>query len=351
VTLGNLAGAYGTERMINEARDKYSMNIKKIIIIAFVLIISHYLLVIPSYAQQVNLSMDPPIVQVKIKPGKAIIIGYTVSNNGDPTNLQFLVRPFVPQGQLGSLTVSPQLEGPVQFNLENADLPLEKPFFFPSKTKKQAVLRIHIPPGIPDGDYYYLVLAETVPAFSVAGQSTGIASASIGSPLLVSITESGITEIKATIAEFSFKPDYVLTVGNNTVRIVDNSHTLPIVLSVRNMGRNLIQPTGSIIDSNGKNKNIYTIVPQNILSNSQRVLKAFSDGGLDKTNSTVILSSLSLGNHRVNAEISFGENTTIQYKTFSFLVLPLRLIVVVVISLVLFVLFYMRFRKIIRKEE
>lgn len=315
------------------------------------LITSHYSLVAPSYAQQVNLSMDPPIVQVKIKPGKTIIIGYTVSNNGDPTNLQFLVRPFTPQGQLGSLTVSPQLEGPVQFNLENADLPLEKPFFFPSKTKKQAVLRIHIPPGIPDGDYYYLVLAETVPAFSVAGQSTGIASASIGSPLLVSITESGLTEIKATIAEFSFKPDYVLTIGKNTVRIVDSSHTLPIVLSVRNMGKNLIQPAGSIIDSNGKNKNIYTIIPQNILSNSQRVLKAFSDGGLDKTDSTIVLSSLSLGNHRITAEISFGENTTIQYKTLSFFALPINLFVVIIISIFLFILFYTRFRRVIRKEE
>ena len=305
----------------------------------------------PAEAQQVNLSMDPPIVQVKIKPGKTIIVGYTVSNNGDHTNLQFLVRPFVPQGQLGSLTLSPQLEGPVQFNLENADLSLEKPFFFPSKTKKQAVLRIHIPPGIPDGDYYYLTMVETVPAFSVAGQSTGIASASIGSPLLISITQSGVTEVKATIAEFSFKPDYVFTIGNNTVRIVDNSHELPIILSVRNMGKNYIQPAGTITDQYGKTKNTHTIIPQNVLNNSQRILKVFAGESADQTNSTIVLSSLSWGTHRVTAEVLFGENTTIQYKTLSFLVLPIKFIIVVFIALVLFIFFFIRFRQVIRKGE
>ena len=285
-------------------------------------------------AQQVNFSLDPPIVQTKIKPGKSIIVAYTVENLGDPTNMQFLVRPFTPVGQSGSLSVVQELEGPVQFNLENADLVLEKPFFFPSKDKKQAVVRISIPPGVPDGDYYYLMLAETVPAFSAAGQSTGIASASIGSPLLISITDSGIAEVKATIAEFSIKPDYVFTIGNNTVRIIDNMKELPIVCSVRNMGKNLIQPLGTITDQNGNLKKTYTIIPQNILSNSQRILKTFSDENDGSTDSTLILSHLSIGNHRVTAQMSFSEDTQVQYETISFLALPLRLMSIAFVALI-----------------
>jgi len=317
------------------------MNTKKILIIALALIAVHYSLIIPSHAQQVNLSLSPPIVQAQIKAGKTIIVAYTVENNGDPTNLQFLIRPFTPVGQLGSLIASQQLEGPVQFNLENADITLEKPFFFPSKEKKQAVVRIHIPPGVPDGDYYYLVLAETVPAFSLAGQSTGVASASIGSPLLISITESGITEIKATIAEFSFKPDYVFTIGNNIVRIVDNTKELPIVCSVRNMGKNLIQPQGTITDQHGDLKNKYTIIPQNILSNSQRIIKTFSDENTNQAEFTVVLSHLPIGGHHVTAEVVLGENTTVQYKTISFLVLPLRLISTALIALVIVGFFFL----------
>jgi len=291
-------------------------------------------------AQQVNLSLDPPIVQTKIKPGKSIIIAYTALNNGDPLNLQFLIRPFTPVGQLGSLSVAQQLEGPILFNLENTDVVLEKPFFFPSKEKKQAVLRITVPSGIPDGDYYYLVLAETVPAFSVAGQSTGVASASIGSPLLVSITDSGITEVKATIAEFSFKPAYILTFGNNIVRIVDSTKELPIVCSVRNMGRNLIQPQGAILDQLGNNKKTYTIIPQNILSNSQRILKTFSDEQTNNSDSSLVLSGLSVGSHRVTVALSFADNSNVQYKAISFLALPIRLMYITGLALIGIVIFF-----------
>ncbi len=325
------------------------MNIKKILILAFILTTIHSLLATPARAQQVNLSLDPPIVQAKIKPGKSIVVAYTVTNAGDPTNLQFLIRPFTPVGELGSLAVAQNLEGPVQFTLENVDLELEKPFFFASREKRQAVLRISIPPGIPDGDYYYLVLAETVPAFSLAGQSTGIASASIGSPLLISITESGISEVKATIAEFSFVPEYVFTIGNNTVSIVDNFNKLPIVCSVRNMGKSLIQPQGYIKDINGSMQKNYDIVPQNILSDSQRVIKAFSDEGAVPTDSTLVLSNLSVGNHRVVAEISFGEGTTTQYKTITFLALPIRLTIVLIVALILLSLFLIQHK--LRKRE
>jgi hypothetical protein len=317
-------------------------------IVSFCLLSSVFLLLssAPAEAQQVNLSFDPPIVQTKIKPGKSIVIGYTAVNLGDPTNLQFVIRPFTPLGQLGGLAVTPQMEGPVQFSLENTDIQLEKPFFFASKEKKQAVVRIRIPVGIPDGDYYYLVMAETVPAFSAAGQSTGIASATLGSPLLISITESGITEIKATVEEFSFKPDYTLTIGNNIVRIVDNARELPIVCSVRNMGKSLIQPQGTITDQNGGLKNKYTIVPQNILSNSQRIIKVFGDENTSSANSTLNLQHLTIGSHRVALEINFGENTPIQYKTLTFLALPIRLIKVMSVLLILVVLvFVIRFVK------
>lgn len=317
------------------------MNIKKILIIAFLLITSHYSLITFSYAQEVNLSLDPPIVQTKIKPGKAIIIAYTVENMGDPTNLQFLIRPFTPVGQTGSLSVMQQLEGPVQFNLENADLELEKPFFFPSKEKKQAVVRIHIPPGVPDGDYYYLVMAQTVPAFSTAGSSAGVASASIGSPLLVSITQSGLTEIKATIADFSFKPSYTLTIGNNIVRIVDSAKELPVICSVRNMGKNLIQPQGTITDQNGGSKKSYTLIPQNVLSNSQRILKVFSEEDTQQTDSTLVLSHLTIGTHRLTATLTFGENTPPQYKTLTFLALPVRLMIIACIALIGTLIFFL----------
>lgn len=295
------------------------------------------------YAQQVTLSIDPPIVQAKIKPGKSILVAYTVENKGDPTNLQFLIRPFVPVGQNGSLTLIPQLEGPVQFNLENADVLFEKPFFFASKEKRQAVVRIHIPLGIPDGDYYYMIIAETVPAFSLAGQSTGVASASLGAPLLISVTESGITEIQAQIAELSFKPNTVISLGKQKFTIVDSADTVSITGSVRNMGKHMVQPNGTITHRSGNLKKNYAIIPQNILSNSQRILK--TDGGATGTSdATVTLSHLTIGKHIVTAAVSFNEDSSVHYKSIEFIALPIRFLRIVIVVFGLVILYFL-FRK------
>lgn len=292
------------------------------------------------HAQQVTLSLDPPIVQAKIKPGKSILIAYTVENKGDPLNLQFLIRSFEPVGQQGSLTLLPQIEGPIQFNLENADVVLEKPFFFASKEKKQAVVRVFVPQGIPDGDYYYMLLAETVPAFSLGGQSTGVASASLGSPLLISVTDSGITQTQAQIAEFSFHPDTVVMFGNKKFHIVDSSDTVEIVGSVQNMGIHLIQPGGTITHQFGSSKTEYVILPQNILSNSQRILKVSSDQQ-NNPGTTLSLTSLSIGYHTVRAAITFGDEGTIRYKELMFLALPIRFMKTVGFAVGFVVLYYL----------
>lgn len=318
-------------------------NLKYIVILVY-LFIGLFVYSGSVFAQQVTLSIDPPIVQAKIKPGKSILVAYTVENKGDPTNLQFLIRPFIPVGQNGSLTLIPQLEGPVQFNLENADVVLEKPFFFASKEKRQAVVRIHIPKGIPDGDYYYMILAETVPAFSLAGQSTGVASASLGSPLLISVTESGVTEVQAQIAEFSFKPDTVVSLGKRTFHIVDSADSVSITGSVRNMGKHMVQPNGMITHRYGDVKKNYSIIPQNILSNSQRLLKTDNEVQGEVT-STVTLPHLTIGKHTVIAAISFNEDSSVHYKNLEFIVLPIRLLKIVLVAFALVSLYFLLSRK------
>lgn len=302
-----------------------------------------------AHAQQVTLSLDPPIVQAKIKPGKSILVAYTIENKGDPLNLQFLIRPFIPVGQQGSLTVLPQLEGPIQFNLENADVILEKPFFFPSKEKKQAVVRVFVPIGIPDGDYYYMLLGETVPAFSLGGQSTGIASASLGSPLLISVTDSGITQVNAQIAEFSFQPDTLVTFGKKKFHIVDSSDTVSITGSIRNMGIHMLQPGGTITHQFGNSKKEYSILPQNILSNSQRILKVNTEQGSDP-GTTISLSSLSIGQHTVRASITFGDDASVHYKELTFIALPIRFMKTAGVALG-FVLIYFFIQFLTRKKN
>jgi len=300
------------------------VNIKKvIIIIAF--IAAPYFFAIPSYAQQITLSFDPPIVETRIKPGKSILVAYTAENKGDPTPLQFLVRPFTPQGQTGSLSVGDTLEGPIIFSLENTDVAFEKPFFFKSNEKRQAVIKISVPEGIPEGDYYYMVLVETVPSLSVGGQTTGVASASIGSPLLISVTETGVTESKGVISQFSIEPTYLFTFGKKVFRIVDTGLPLPVVLSIRNIGRNMIDPQGSITIRGGGTTTSYELLPQHILSNSQRIVKTNPPQDNVPSSQTAYLSGLHLGKNTISASVSFGENTSLLFAQTDCIGIPVRL--------------------------
>ena len=297
----------------------------KTIVTVFILSTVFYLLSTPCYAQQITLSLDPPIVETHIKPGKSILVAYTVENSGDPTPLQFLIRPFTPQGQEGALAVGDALEGPIVFSLENTDVVFEKPFFFKSNEKRQAVVKIQIPEGVPEGDYYYILLAETVPSFSVGGQTTTAASASVGSPLLINVTQTGITEAKGSIAEFSIQPTYTLTFGKKIIRIVDSGLPLPLVLSIRNNGNTMIDPQGSVIVRSGNKKTSYEILPQHILSNSQRIVKTNPPQTDIPSNKTAFISGLSLGKNTISASVSFGENTPILLAQTDCVGIPIRL--------------------------
>ena len=62
------------------------------------------------FAQQVILSVNPPLVEAMIKPGKDILIGYKIQNLGDPTVINTRIATFYPHGNQGNIQIKNQLE-------------------------------------------------------------------------------------------------------------------------------------------------------------------------------------------------------------------------------------------------
>ena len=125
-------------------------------LIIFLSLVSCFMFYVPySAAQQVSLSLSPPHLETVIKPGKTILIAYTLQNYGDPTVITARVLPFIPQDNNGDVSIKDSFEGPIRFSLENADIQLEKPFFLRPQQSQQLLLRIRIPEGAPEQDYYY----------------------------------------------------------------------------------------------------------------------------------------------------------------------------------------------------
>ncbi len=283
------------------------------------------------YAQQVRLSIDPPIVQSKIKPGKSILVAYTVENGGDPVAVQFVIYAFQPVGRTGGVELI-ELDGPIEFTLENADVSLKTPFFFNSKERKQALVRISIPSTAPEGDYYYMIVAETVPHAPSEGRSQSQTSAQIGAPLLISVTESGLTEVQARIAEFSVSNTFDITIANKKMKFIDSSQMVPVTLVIENQGNNVIQPKGTITVRYGKTTKTINLLEQNILKKSQRIIYTRPSTNAP-AHVSAMLSGFGIGKHTVTSQVSYGAFTPVQFAHVELYAVPIRMIGLGIITL------------------
>lgn len=290
---------------------------------------------LPVRAQQVTLSLDPPIVEIMAKPGRSLLIGYTIQNQGDPTAMSIKVHTFSPQGDYGEMTIDNDQESPVRFTLDNTDLQYDKPFFMQSHDVKQALVRVRIPENTPEGDYYFVFLAETEPVPSVGGTSNPLAKATVGSTLLLTVTNSGLTQVKSRISLFDIKPDFTLHLFGKTYQMMESGSPIPVHLIVQNQGENLIKPQGTItLRGQLGDKKEFALLSQNILADSSRLIKA--DGGGDTApDQSLLIPGYLIGSYHLSAAVNFGDNTPQLYATITFIALPIRFAIIMAAVLLL----------------
>ncbi|KKP34441.1 MAG: hypothetical protein UR23_C0038G0003 [Candidatus Roizmanbacteria bacterium GW2011_GWA2_32_13] len=289
-------------------------------------------------AQQVSLGISPPLLEVLIKPGKSIMVAYNLENSGDPVHINVKMASFEPKDNLGNVRIKDQLEGPIRFNLDNSDIELNTPFFLKSLSSQQLLLRIRIPENIENGDYYYSLLAETVPSASTEGIGSAQAKATIGSNILITVTNSGMVEVKPKIALFDVLAKIKLKLFNKSLKIFDSFDKIPIVLIVENKGKNLIKPQGEIkLKGSFGLTSKYDIISKNILSQSQRLIEATPSANLNQINSTptsLIVSGFFTGLYHLSANVNFGENSPQIFASASFFAFPFKLLFGLIIVIV-----------------
>ncbi len=289
------------------------------------------------FAQQVSLAISPPLLEVLIKPGKSILIAYKVENYGDPVIVASHVQPFEPSDNTGNIRIKDQFEGPIRFSLENADLTLGQSSLVKTLESQQYLLRIRVPEGAPEGDYYYTFLAQTEPPPPVAGISSPRARATIGSNILITVSETGQLDVNPKIAVFDLLTRYKVPFFGKRINIFDSSDPVPVVMIVENRGRNFIKPQGQILlRGNFGERATFDIVPQNILSGSQRYVLASPSADIDcggerpsslcKTSLSLLLKGFFVGNYKLSTAVNFGEGTPNLQASTEFIAIPFKFI-------------------------
>lgn len=282
-------------------------------------------------AQQVSLSITPPLLETIIKPGKSIMIAYRVENQGDPTILTTKILPFEVRDNFGNIRLKKEFEGPIRFSLDNADLKLGQPFFLKTGDIQQLLLRVRIPEGAPEGDYYYTILVETGEPKSLEGVGSARAKATIGSNILITVTDSGLIEIKPKIVLFSTINGYKV---RENLKIYDTFDKIALVSVIENRGKNMIKPEGTItLKGNFGEEVKYNVVPKNVLSMSQRLIEATPSAEFTKPVS-LTLSGFFLGVYHLSAKLNFGENSPTAFASTTFIALPFKLVAAIAITII-----------------
>ncbi len=309
-----------------------------------------------AFAQQVTLSISPALLEVTIKPGKSVLVAYKLSNLSDPVLIKTQVLPFEPKDTYGNVKIKSEFEGPIRFDLDNADIAFDTPFFLKTNDSQQLLLRIRVPEGAPEGDYYYTLLAETEAPPETGGVTASRAKASIGSNILITVTREGAVDVKGKISFFDVIPHYQLNFFGHKIKIFDSTDKIPLVAMIENTGRNLIQPQGEIVlRGNFGEKAKYAILSQNVLAQSQRLLMAQPSAEVDCEDYskasfclrpiTLLLSGFFIGRYQLSTTIYFGENSANLYASTSFVSLPLKLILTWSMAILIIFLIVKRYRK------
>ncbi|MEX1052735.1 MAG: hypothetical protein WEC80_02710 [Patescibacteria group bacterium] len=313
-----------------------------------------------SFAQQIGLSVSPPHLEAVIKPGKSILIAYQIRNFGDPTILKSNVFSFAPKGNRGEVDILEEFQGPVRFELDNSNLSLGQSYFLNTNQDQQLLLRIRIPEGAPEGDYYYTFISETVPNPAIEGLSSSQARGKIGTNILITVTESGRIDLKGQIAIFDVLSRYSFNLFGKKYRVFDSGDIIPIVLTAENKGKNLIKPNGDIVlRGNFGEKAVYNVIPQTILAESQRELIATPSAEINcdqgrqsfycKRDASLLISGFFLGKYDLSTTLNFGEGSPNVYSTVDFIALPIKFLVGLII-VILSTLIVLRAKKDKKKE-
>jgi hypothetical protein len=254
------------------------MNIKKFI--APVLLLMAFVFAFPGncFAQQYSLSISPPLVEIKIQPGKSLIKAFDIENNGQ-TDLYLSSRtiPFESRGELGkinlldnSLAISKMESEGIRFGLINVSPNLKETFFLRAGEKKQLVLKISALQTATEKDYYFTFLIEQTAKGEVVSQSATNARAKIGSNILLSVSKTEQGLVQGQIADF--KPIPILA------DIFDEVEFRPIIV---NGGERFFKIGGGVEIKNWRGKTVdkLNFRPDNVLSSSRRQAVCWQDDG------------------------------------------------------------------------
>lgn len=308
---------------------------KKILIYSFILFISFLAAPTSSLANSFSLQMTPQQYEVVVQPGKTITIPYRIANIGDPQTIRIGIYSLSIKDNEGNYTVHPYIsnENNITFKIAGNTVALDSPFLFKTNNSLDFDLEISIPENIPEKDYTFSVIAENEVQKGF-GTSAIALQGGIGSNILLTVSKDGSTDQQGKIIQYELLSAKTISFNDKKYAFYNSNSLIPIMLIAANSGQNGTKASGSItltsINRDLKSDQpSYTIHPQYIFPDSQRILKTATDSVCEKNDlelckepHSLIIKSPFMGIYKLAAVVAFGENSQIGYGNITFIVFP-----------------------------
>lgn len=248
------------------------MKLKKIILLITTIALLNFVKAETVHAK-IGLSVEPSLVKIQIKPGKAITKAFTIENSSD-IEKQIVVRlvPFEKSDNLGNPLIDVKNNSPwlKYFSLSNTNIKFNEPFTVKQNSKEQIVLSLSVPEDASVEDLYATLLFSTYENNLPVDTKGTIVSASIGSNLLVTVTSEANPKTIIKINNISITSPH-LKIGRNI--LADSLTAIVYELSVSNTGNHITETKGATSIHKGDFvMSVEKLLPQYIISKASRKL-------------------------------------------------------------------------------
>lgn len=310
---------------------------KKLFIILISLLAITWLNQDKANAQQINVGIYPPILQIDANPPASVNSEIAIENKSDQTaTYTIYLVPFTSSSDNNGTPTYDESLKPVyksifdKIQILDSDRVVSQVTLAP-KQKKALIMHIGIPEGEKAYDYYFSVLFINETDIKEANNSFSGARGGIGTNVLLSIGPKGNPE--GRISEFSTKR---FTTGG----------PVEFEVEVENTGQSYFSPVGSILVKNMFGQTIGQIeaVPVNILSKSKRLIP--SEKNSDIENPRMIWNEkFLLGIYSAEVKFKLSEQGPIISKKTTFFAFPVEGIFGILIGIILLFLIIRRVRQ------
>ncbi|MEO6508522.1 MAG: hypothetical protein ABIO02_01085 [Patescibacteria group bacterium] len=286
----------------------------------------------PVSADNVNLVINPSVMKVATKPGVNTVVRFSLENKGDPALVKLGILPFQGSDSFGHVELEKELKGPISFEIQGDSISTNEPFLLKSNARQSINLQINVSGETLLKDYYYTLTAETTPFPGVEGESTLRFASRIGAHLLISATDTGKLEKNPSIPLFTIPKS-----GFHFADSFESTAEIPVILMVKNDGRNVIKTNSTITISGWNTKKTVALEPENILSGAQRLITAEDICETKCAKGiTTLLKGIFVGRYQLIASVNSGTGTPSIVAATSFVAIPYKFIGIAAIFLLLF---------------